>query len=209
MKSENKTSKNMLYQKISGLLLVVGSIQFMLFVTVAETLYPGYNTGINTLSDLADLPIYEPSATIFNITVFLLGLCLAVAAYLIYRQFGNKIFPALLAVSGIGIMGVGIFPGHTGGTHVLFAMTSFVFGSLAVITSFTLLRNSWLKYIIPVLGAIGFVDILLVILLQEASPFMVLGEGGAERLIAYPVILGLIALGGYLMGSVPTKESLQ
>nr|WP_276324874.1 MULTISPECIES: DUF998 domain-containing protein [Methanobacterium] len=190
-----------MYQKIAGILLIIGSIQFMLFVTIAETLYPGYNTGINTLSDLADLPVYEPSATIFNITVFLLGLCLIIASYLIYRKFGRKIFPSLLAISSIGIMGVGIFPGHTGGTHVLFAMTAFIFGSLAVISSFTILRDSLLKYILIVLGAIGFIDILLVIILQNTSPFMALGEGGAERLIAYPVILGLIALGGYLTGS--------
>jgi hypothetical membrane protein len=98
-------------------------------------------------------------------------------------------------------MGVGIFPGYTGGTHVLFAMTAFIFGSLAVISSFTILRDSLLKYILIVLGAIGFIDILLVIILQNTSPFMALGEGGAERLIAYPVILGLIALGGYLTGS--------
>lgn len=209
MKSVNKTTKNTLYQKIAGSLLIIGSIQFLLLVTIAETQYPGYNTGINTLSDLADLPIYEPSATIFNITVFLLGLCLAVASYLIYKKFKAKIFPALLAISGIGIMGVGIFPGHTGGTHVLFAMTSFIFGSLAVITSFTILRDSWLKYIIPALGAIGFIDILSIIVLQGASPFMALGEGGAERLIAYPIIFGLIALGGYIMGSTQSVESLE
>lgn len=167
IKFKNEMKSNVLYQKIAGLLLIIGSIQFMLFVTIAETLYPGYNTGINTLSDLADLPIYEPSATIFNITVFLLGLCLAVVSYLIYKLFKAKIFPALLVISGIGIMGVGIFPGHTGGTHVLFAMTSFIFGSLAVITSFTILRDSLLKYIIPVLGAIGFIDLLLVIIFRK------------------------------------------
>lgn len=38
---------------------------------------------------------------------------------------------------------------------------------------------------------------------------MALGEGGAERLIAYPILLGLIALGGYLIGSIPAEESLQ
>jgi hypothetical protein len=62
-----------------------------------------------------------------------------------------------------------------------------------------------LKYVIPVLGAIAFIDILSVTLLQDASPFMVLGEGGAERLIVYPVILGIIALGGYLNGSIPVE----
>ena len=65
---------NALYQKIAGLLLVISGIQFMLLVSIAETLYPGYNTAKYDLSSLADLPIHEPSATIFNATVFIAGL---------------------------------------------------------------------------------------------------------------------------------------
>jgi hypothetical membrane protein len=186
--------------------MVIAGIQFMLMVSISETLYPGYNTAIYTLSSLADLPIHEPSATIFNATVFIAGLLVLVSSYLIYKQFEGKIFPVLLGLLGIGAMGVGIFPGYTGNTHVIFAMTCFIFGSLALLTSFTILRDSWLKYIISVLGAIAFVDILLVIFMQDSSPFMVLGVGGTERLIVYPVILGIIALGGYLSGSIPIES---
>ncbi len=196
-----KETKSILYQKIAGLLLVISGIQFMLLVSIAETLYPGYNTAKYDLSSLADLPVHEPSATIFNITVFVAGLLVLIAAYLIYKEYGSKIFPAFLGLLGIGAMGVGIFPGYTGGAHVIFAMTSFIFGSLALLTSFTILRDSLLKYVLIVLGAIAFIDILLVIILQEANPFMAFGVGGTERLIVYPVILGVIALGGYLMGS--------
>ncbi len=96
-------------------------------------------------------------------------------------------------------MGVGLFPGYTGNIHTIFAMISFILGSLVLLTSFTILRDSLLKYVLPVLG-IAFVDILLVIILQEANPFMGFGIGGIERLIVYPVILGIVALGGYLTG---------
>ena len=195
------------HQKIAGLLMVISGIQFMLMVTVAEALYPGYNTGQYTLSSLADLPIQEPSATIFNATTFIAGLLVFISAYLVYKHFGKKIFPVLLAILGIGAMGVGIFPGYTGNTHVIFALTSFTFGSLAILASFTILKESWLKYVLPVLGTVAFLDIFLVIFLQEANPFMALGEGGAERLIVYPIILSIIALGGYLSGAVPLEES--
>jgi hypothetical protein len=85
-------------------------------------------------------------------------------------------------------------------------MASFIFGSLALLTSFTILQKSWLKYILLVLGAISFLDILLVIILQDTSPFMVFGIGGTERLIVYPVILSLIALGGHMMGSTSLEK---
>ncbi len=186
--------------------MAIAGIQFMLLVSIAETLYPGYNTRIYDLSSLADLPIHEPSATIFNITVFIAGLFILVASYLIYNRFRGKVFPALLGILGIGAMGVGIFPGYTGNIHTIFAMISFIFGSLALLTSFTILRDSLLKYVIPVLGAIAFIDILLVIFLQEANPFMAFGIGGTERLIVYPVILGIIAMGGYLTGPVQSEK---
>jgi hypothetical membrane protein len=195
-------TKSILYQKIAGLLMVISGIQFMLLVSIAETLYPGYNTAKYDLSSLADLPIHEPSATIFNVTVFIAGLLVFIAAYFIYKRYQGKIFPVLLGLLGIGAMGVGIFPGYTGNAHVIFAMTAFIFGSLAMLASFTILRESLLKYILIVLGAVAFIDILLVIILQDMSPFMVFGTGGAERLIVYPVILGVIALGGYLTGSI-------
>ncbi len=194
-------TKSILYQKIAGLLMVISGIQFMLLVSIAETLYPGYNTAKYDLSSLADLPIHEPSSTIFNVTVFIAGLLVFIAAYFIYKRYQGKIFPVLLGLLGIGAMGVGIFPGYTGNAHVIFAMTSFIFGSLAMLASFTILRESLLKYVLIVLGAVAFIDILLVIILQDMSPFMAFGTGGAERLIVYPVILGVIALGGYLTGS--------
>jgi len=199
-------TESLFYQKIAGLLLIISGIQFMLLVSIAETLYPGYNTAKYDLSSLADLPIHEPSATIFNVTVFIAGLFVIIASYLIYKRYRGKIFPVFLGLLGIGAMGVGIFPGYTGGTHVIFAMTSFIFGSLALLTSFTILRDSLIKYILIVLGAVALLDILLVIILQDANPFMAFGIGGTERLIVYPVILGIIALGGYLMGSIPQES---
>ena len=195
-------TESLFYQKMAGLLLIISGIQFMLLVSIAETLYPGYNTAKYDLSSLADLPLHEPSATIFNVTVFIAGLFVIIASYLIYKRYRGKIFPVFLGLLGIGAMGVGIFPGYTGGTHVIFAMTSFIFGSLALLTSFTILRDSLIKYILIVLGAVALLDILLVIILQDANPFMAFGIGGTERLIVYPVILGIIALGGYLMGSI-------
>ena len=195
-------TESLFYQKIAGLLLIISCIQFMLLVSIAETLYPGYNTAKYDLSSLADLPIHEPSATIFNVTVFIAGLFVIIASYLIYKRYRGKIFPVFLGLLGIGAMGVGLFPGYTGGAHVIFAMTSFIFGSLALLTSFTILRDSLIKNILIVLGAVALLDILLVIILQDANPFMAFGIGGTERLIVYPVILGIIALGGYLTGSI-------
>lgn len=194
--------RNTPFGKIAGLLLIIGSIQFMLGVFIGETLYPGYNTAKNTLSDLAGSfpPVDITAYVLFNSVAIILGLCLLIAAYLLYKQFEDRIFSICLAIFGFGVVGVGIFPGHTGWPHVVFSLTSFIFGSISTILMYRILKNTVLKYVVLVLGLIAFLDILMVILLGDLNPFMIFGVGGAERLIAYPILFSFIMTGGYLTG---------
>jgi hypothetical protein len=52
-------------------------------------------------------------------------------------------------------------------------------------------------------GAIGIVFVVVMIIGDSGNPavFGVLGHGGSERLIVYPVMLWMLALGGYLMAA--------
>ncbi|MEM4141260.1 MAG: DUF998 domain-containing protein, partial [Nitrososphaeria archaeon] len=62
---------------VAGSLIFWGSAQFILFMIVAEALYPGYNISFNYISDLG----VGPSASIFNSSVFLLGLTAVSSVY--------------------------------------------------------------------------------------------------------------------------------
>ncbi|WP_254662945.1 hypothetical protein [Haladaptatus sp. W1] len=42
--------------------------------------------------------------------------------------------------------------------------------------------------------------LLSVFVLQEANPLNVLGSGGVERWVAYPLLLWVTGFGGYLLG---------
>src|SRR6266511_4995826 len=110
----------------------------MLGVVIGESQYPGYSTSKNTLSDMSgscptidpanplqciNSVILQPSATIFSSIVFIIGLTAAVSAYFIHKTLGGRIAPALLFVTGVAAMGVGIFPGSAGVAHGYFAMT--------------------------------------------------------------------------------------
>jgi hypothetical protein len=81
--------------KIAGVLYVVAVFQFFVFELVAATLYPGYSVARNYISDLgatcANPPstlhcvVHQPTANIFDATVFLLGLMLlAGTCFVIY-----------------------------------------------------------------------------------------------------------------------------
>ncbi|MGC9516768.1 MAG: DUF998 domain-containing protein [Methanomicrobiales archaeon] len=190
------------YYKFAGIILMIAFIQFFMAVTVAETQFPDYSTATNTLSDLGGtLPSVEPAATIFNISITLLGLLGLSGVYLILKSGGCRLFSTCLALMSVGAIGVGIFPGYTGGAHVLFAMMAFIFGSLSAIFSYRLGLNIPMVIISMILGLISLFTIISVFILGDgiSNPLIaLLGVGGTERLLAYPVLLYLTALGGYL-----------
>lgn len=195
-----KPEKN--YYKLAGIILMIGCLQFFMAVNLAETQFSGYSTSTNTLSDLGGtLPPIEPSATIFNISVFFLGILAIAAVYLILKSGGCRLFSTCLTISAIGMLGVGIFPAYTGNTHALFSIMTFLFGSLAVLFSYRLGLNIPMVIVSMVLVVIALLTIISFFTLGigPTNPIVkTLGVGGAERFIAYPLILYFIALAGYL-----------
>lgn len=191
------------YYKFAGTVLIVGTIQFFLAITLAEALFPGYSVGKNSLSALGgSIPIVEPSAMIFNASVTLFGLLGLLAVYLILKSGGCRLFSLCLLISSLGAIGVGLCPEYTGNIHLFFAFTTFLFGSLATIFSYRLGLNIPMVIISMILGLVSLVTIIILFIYGPTpanNPLIAyLGIGGNERLIAYPIILYLTALGGYL-----------
>lgn len=190
------------YYKVAGIILLVGCLQFLMAVNLAETQFSGYSVSKNTLSDLGGtLPPVEPSAIIFNVSVIILGILGLAAVYLILKSGGCRLFSSCLAISSIGAVGVGLFPEYTGSTHIFFALLTFLFGSLAVIFSYRLGLNIPMIIVSMISGLMSLLIILSLFILGfgTTNPLIAfLGIGGAERFIAYPVLFYFIALGGYL-----------
>ncbi len=190
------------YYKAAGIILLIGVIQFLLAVNLAEAKFPGYNIGANTLSHLGgSIPTVEPSATIFNLSIILMGILSIAAVYLILKSGGCRLFSSCLLISAICAVGVGLFPEYTGSIHVSFALLTFLFGSLAVIFSYRLGINIPMVIVSMILGLISLLILLSILILGggATNPLVAyLGIGGTERFIAYPSLFYLIALGGYL-----------
>jgi hypothetical membrane protein len=110
--------------------------QFFLFLIVAEALYPGYNIAQIYISDLG----IEPSALIFNTSVFLLGVLMMVGTYFLHHVFHIKIFTVLLIVAALGSMGIGVFTENSEPIHSIAALFVFLCGSLPAIYSFRVMK---------------------------------------------------------------------
>jgi hypothetical membrane protein len=127
--------------KIAGVLLFLAGTVVLMGIITAEIFYPsGYSTSQNEISDLgATRPpnsiIVEPAATIFNTTMQVSGLMLIIAAYFLYRAFQNRLVTGSMLAFGIGLLGVGIFPGNIASLHPLFAILTFIAAGIAPLAS--------------------------------------------------------------------------
>lgn len=182
--------------KVAGVLFFIAATQFVLFLIVAEALYPGYSIAQNYISDLG----VGPSAVIFNASVFLLGVLMMVGTYFLQRAFHIKVFTVLLIVAALGSMGVGVFTENSEPMHSIAALLVLLFGGLSTIYSFTLVKFPF-SLISVLLGLIS----LLSSVLFAMSQYMGLGAGGIERMIVYPILIWTIGFSGYLI-SYPEKS---
>lgn len=186
----------------SGALLAVAGAGILMGIITAEALYPAvYTTGESMISDLGateppDSVILQPSAAIFDTTMAVAGALVLAAAALAHRATRRRRLSIPLAVLGAGILGVGLFPGDTA-PHPLFAQMAFIGGGVAAVLSGRVLGGA-MGWISRALGTVTLVSLALAMTLLEWGPVASLGEGGIERWIAYPVVLWLVALGGYL-----------
>lgn len=180
------------FGRLAGLLLAFGAAQFLLGLVVAESLYPHYSVSDNFISDLGVGPV----AGIFNGSVFLLGACVLGAAYFLWRESADRLFVASVALSGWGAMGVGIFPeGSPMGLHFIMSAMTFFFGGVAALLAYRLKMG---KINSAASALLGIVSLLALALFFDGN-YLGLGAGGMERMIAYPVLIWAIGMGGGLL----------
>ena len=187
--------------KYAGIFLVIGAIQFLLAVNISEALFPGFSVSTNTLSDLGgSLPLVEPSAIIFSLSSIILGIFILAAVYLILKSGGCRLFSSCIAIFGISMILQSIFPEYTLTSHEFFVIIASISGSLALIFSYRLGINIAMTIISIVLGFTALITMVTVFLLGvgPSNPLYILGNGGTNGLIIYPIVLYITALGGYL-----------
>jgi hypothetical membrane protein len=77
--------------------------------------------------------VIQPTATIFNTSVFLLGACGILAVLFVRLGFKSWILSIFLGLTSLGAMGVGLFPKTAGLIHPIVSLITFVFAGLSAI----------------------------------------------------------------------------
>lgn len=190
----------------AGLALFLAGFIIIMGITTAEAYYgANYTTRLNQISDLgatsdAKPIIYQPSSTIFNLSMISSGLLLIFAAFILRSNNLRHLTALLIFLLGFGTLGVGLFPSDKP-VHTYFAVISFVSGSSAAISTYFTTDKPF-KYAVLSIGLISLTSLILIKVLDNY-----LGSGGIERWVAYPNTIWMIVMGGYLMASTAQQRA--
>jgi hypothetical membrane protein len=187
----NATNPNR--RTLAGGSLFVGGAAFWLVNTIAESRYPGYSVGNDALSKLG--AVGAPTQWLWNAGLVVLGLGWLSGMALLFRGTGRLGRLAFHLIPGFAVLGVALFPaGSIPALHWAAAVTTFVGGGLVAVADSRLVGPPFRAFSLA-LGAISL------LVLFPGSLFLVpvLGEGGTERLIAYPIVIWTVAFGTYAM----------
>lgn len=199
----------MFMKKTAGFLFFLGGGVVFMGIITAEIFYGSfYSISQSMISTLGSSPppdsiIREPSAGIFDSAMILSGIAISIGAYLLRKTSEMKLTVAIL-LTGIGVAGVGFFPAFHAILHPISALLAFGAGGISALLAS---RNTLTPFSYVSL-ALGMVSLLFLFsgLFLSWLVVPVLGAGGAERWVAYPIMIWLIGFGGYLMNSTAVKK---
>lgn len=191
--------------RLPGVLLFSLAALFMTVIMLAASIAPAYDYAGGAISDLG---VITQTAWLFNVTLLAVGLLNVLAGYFLYLQHHRTGLLALFVLAGMGSVGAGAIPLGTSDLHSVFAVFAFVFFNLEAVAAAAIVRGP-MRVVSIVAGVVGTVFVALMVIgdAGNAAAFGPIGHGGTERMIVYPVMLWMLAFGGYLMaGATHTAD---
>lgn len=189
-------------RKVSpGLFYAIAGILALLSTTTAEEVVPGYSVKYQAISALGGAGY--PTMIYWDAQIFIIGLLWITGTRLLFRQTKYLFTSIPFYLVGVGLILVSLNPWNINpALHMIGAEFAAIFGALSALLSYKITKNS-LKYTSFSLGALSFFGYFF------ATPIsFILGPGGAERLIYYPIFFWAILFGGVLVGKNSTLEGI-
>lgn len=182
--------------RVAGFLYVVAGTVMFLAISLSETLYPNYSIHHNSISDL--LATTANTSIIGEPVGFVWGICWLLGSFYLLRNSGRRGLMILYLLPAIGVLLAVLSPENVNVTiHSFGAVLAFLPGAIAIILSYRLIRSE-LRYFVLVLGIISLLGVMLEFgFYYSYIVQQVLGPGGTERLIVYPLLAWQMSFGGY------------
>lgn len=173
----------------------------LLSITAATAVYPTYSVRSQAISYLGGSGV--PTEIFWNLCVILVGLLWLWSTYLLFHKSGSRIKPVVFYLAGLGFILVGTSPWNLRPlTHYLGAQLIFIFGAFSCLIGFRITTGSLSK-----LSLISGLFSITSYVSGYFGSYYLLGPGGIERMIYYPILMWEIAFGGYLISHFNDGES--
>jgi hypothetical membrane protein len=195
--------------RLGPVLYLAGTQYFAVQLVVALRWPRPYNISRNTISDLGNTAcgtwngryVCSPLHDLMNGSFIVLGITMLLGSLLIFQRHGKGRMAAAgftaMGLSGLGVVMVGIFPENSiPALHGLGSALPFTLGNAALIAiAISLAMPLLLRLCVSLSG----VAALLALAAYASSHYLGLGEGGTERVVAYPQTICLAVIGCYLI----------
>lgn len=183
----------------AGLFFFMLAAGFMTVIMLAASIAPGYDVVGGAISDLGAI---DETAMLFNGSLIAVGVLNVAGGVLWSRSRERAWVLGLFIVAGIGAIGAGVFPLDSGGPHGLFALVAFLGFNLEAL-AVAMVVSGPMRVVSLLAGVVGLVFVVLMAIGDAGNDaaFGPIGHGGTERMIVYPAMLWMMALGGYLMAA--------
>jgi hypothetical membrane protein len=171
------------------------TLQFFVVEAIVASRYGGYSYSTDVISDLGAAA--SPARVLMNASFIVQGLLIAAGALLLgpgLAGTGGRLARVLFVITGLGVLLVGVFPSDGNVTvHEIAAGAHLLGGGIGLIALAYGVRprSEALGTALAVLGLVGVVATVFF----AAAVFLVLGEGGMERVAAYVIPIGLTVAG--------------
>jgi len=218
------------WERISGLALIIGPIEFTVATLIEGALIPGYGLITHWVSDLGappnNAPHFAPGTDlwwVFSASLILMSVLVMIGLIglkpRLWPTRSGKTVVVLVAIVAIGGIGVAVFNEVDALTeHSISALIAFGVGWLALVVFGVGVRNdpnwsktwSWLSIVGGVASFVALVLYVVPTFVGRANvPNWVAAvyPGGSERAILVPLILWLIALGVRLVRGFPEANA--
>jgi hypothetical membrane protein len=177
----------------AGLIIFVGSVQWLMMILISENFQPGYNSSLHYVSSLG----VGTTALAYNLSIIVFGLSLVVSSIILYKTLGVKLLTSLLLITGIFIIGVGVFPEDSRPMHGYVTAFAFIFAVSLPIVSFKMLNHPF-SYISIVIGLVTLALLIfffpyLGLPAESTTTILGLAKGTMERLVIYPLLIWMIS----------------
>ncbi len=184
-----------------GFFLFALGTAFLTVTMLAASIAPAYDYNAAAISDLG---VIRGTAALFNGLLIVVGALNIAAGLLLYSAHRRRWIVAMYVLAGLGAAGAGLVPLDAGGMHSLFALFGFVFFNVEAVATATVLWGP-MRVISYAAGLVGLLYVAIMVIgdAGNAAIFGAIGHGGSERMIVYPAMLWVVALGGYLMADGP------